>query len=421
MREYKIKDWNDFNDKIFYNSWNNDIQRYRSNFIFRGVSHAEYDLLPSLNRVCNNRLYLEKPLLRNFQKYASLELSDNNNFWEIVSLAQHHGLPTRLLDWTFSPYVAAHFATENIIYNNCDCAIWCIDFVAAQKYLPLYFQSKLQEEMANGFSIDFLKTIVNDFERLSELEENNEPFPLFFEPSSIDNRIINQYALFSVMSNPNVLISEWLEKHSELGFKIIIPADVRMEIRDKLDQINMTERIIYPGLDGLCKWLSRHYTPKEKIFNEDMIVKRIDILFDRIKILCNQLNVDLDNEIVEDGIKIKQTLDVIVVQYITNNVIWGELRILIDYKNIPFLKLDEGLDEETENSTMDITELLKVIIHSKKIQEVKCLYLFDNDVKGYSIELKSSSFWGEGQDTNNAILRYEILPELEIQYRYNNE
>lgn len=52
--------------------------------------------------------------------------------------------------------------------------------------------------MANGFSIELLRTIVDDFEALKEMEENEEAFPIFFEPSSIDNRIINQYALFSV-------------------------------------------------------------------------------------------------------------------------------------------------------------------------------------------------------------------------------
>lgn len=266
MEEFTIQNWNDFNDRVFNNSWNADIKRYRTNLIFRGLSHAEYDLLPSLNRVCKNNLHLEKPLLRNFKKYASLDILNKDNFWEVVSLAQHHGLPTRLLDWTFSPYIAAHFATENIEYNNYDCAIWCLDFVAARKYMPIVFQNKLQEDMANGFSIELLKTIVGDFEELKKMEENNESFPVFFEPSSIDNRIINQYALFSVMSDPNILISAWLEKHPELGYKIIIPSGVRMEIRDKLDQINMTERLIYPGLDGLCKWLSRHYTPQDKIF-----------------------------------------------------------------------------------------------------------------------------------------------------------
>lgn len=266
MKEFIVQNWNDFNDRVFNNSWNIDIMRYRTNLIFRGLSHAEYDLLPSLNRVCKNNLHLEKPLLRNFKKYASLEILDKDNFWEIVSLAQHHGLPTRLLDWSFSPYIAAHFATENIEYNNRDCAIWCLDYVAAKKYMPIIFQNKLKEEMAKGFSVEILRTIVDNFEELKGMEDNNEAFPIFFEPPSIDNRIINQYALFSVMSDPNILISTWLEKHPELGYKIIIPSGVRMEIRDKLDQINMTERLIYPGLDGLCKWLSRHYTPKDKIF-----------------------------------------------------------------------------------------------------------------------------------------------------------
>jgi len=44
--------------------------------------------------------------------------------------------------------------------------------------------------------------------------------------------------------------------------KIVIPAELKWEIRDKLDQANITERVLFPGLDGLTKWLSRHYSPK---------------------------------------------------------------------------------------------------------------------------------------------------------------
>lgn len=68
------------------------------------------------------------------------------------------------------------------------------------------------------------------------------------------------------MSNSQQIISDWLENHNELGFKIIIPASAKLEIRDKLDQININERSIYPGIDGLCKWLRRHYTPTESIY-----------------------------------------------------------------------------------------------------------------------------------------------------------
>ena len=44
--------------------------------------------------------------------------------------------------------------------------------------------------------------------------------------------------------------------------KVVIPAELKWEIRDKLDQSNITERVLFPGLDGLCAWLSRQYYPR---------------------------------------------------------------------------------------------------------------------------------------------------------------
>jgi len=60
----------------------------------------------------------------------------------------------------------------------------------------------------------------------------------------------------------NVVPHEWLVKRPVTYRKIIIPAQLKKEIREKLDQSNITERVLYPGLDGLCTWLKRHYEPR---------------------------------------------------------------------------------------------------------------------------------------------------------------
>ena len=90
----------------------------------------------------------------------------------------------------------------------------------------------------------------------------DEPFTIFFEPPSIDDRIVNQFAFFSIMSEPTVRLDQWLAAHPDIWRRIIIPADLKWELRDKLDQANITERVLFPGLDGLSSWLKRQYSPK---------------------------------------------------------------------------------------------------------------------------------------------------------------
>ena len=95
-------------------------------------------------------------------------------------------------------------------------------------------------------------------ERLSK-----EDFAVFLEQPSLDERIVNQFSIFAMMSSPLARLDEWLVKeHGDLLRRIIIPAQLKWEARDKLDQANITERVLFPGLDGLARWLMRHYTPR---------------------------------------------------------------------------------------------------------------------------------------------------------------
>jgi hypothetical protein len=96
---------------------------------------------------------------------------------------------------------------------------------------------------------------LGDFDALSD----DEDFVVFFEPPSLDERIVNQYALFSLMSSPTSTLDQWFFCHQELYRRLVIPAELKWEIRDKLDQANITERVLFPGLDGLSQWLRRYY------------------------------------------------------------------------------------------------------------------------------------------------------------------
>ncbi len=254
-----VRSWNELVDALFEQSWKQDIYRFRSNFAFRGLSDARYELKTSLTRLGGSYWELEKHLMRNFRKYAHRNVVEKDLIWNWLSVAQHHGLPTRLMDWTYSPFVAMHFATCNVNRYDRDGVIWCLDYVRGHELLPPSLRSLLELEGCHAFTVPLLSEGALRLEEFDSLA--GEEFVVFFEPPSLDDRIVNQYALFSVMSNPRVHLDIWLERHSDLWRKVIIPASLKWEIRDKLDQANITERVLFPGLDGMCAWLKRNYSP----------------------------------------------------------------------------------------------------------------------------------------------------------------
>src|ERR1041385_1950582 len=82
-------------------------------FTYRGVRNANYKLIPKVGRFRAYTKSLEQDILYQFKRHAFPYLEyDLQNDWEWLATAQHHGLPTRLLDWTANPLVAAFFATE---------------------------------------------------------------------------------------------------------------------------------------------------------------------------------------------------------------------------------------------------------------------------------------------------------------------
>jgi hypothetical protein len=260
MQDIRVADWNHLNRELFENTWNAAIGRFRSDYVYRGMGDAAADLRTGLMKLGGNIRQVEFHVLRNFKKYAPQDTVREDSQWNWLAVAQHHGVPTRLLDWSYSPYVSLHFATAGLDEYRRDGIIWCVNYVAIHKLLPQALREVLSEERSNAFTVEMLDRATGSLIALERLSE--EHFPVFLEPPSLDDRIVNQFSIFSMMSSPLARFDDWLQQHGDLVRRIIIPAEVKWEARDKLDQANITERVLFPGLDGLARWLQRHYTPR---------------------------------------------------------------------------------------------------------------------------------------------------------------
>lgn len=238
--------------------------RRRDTGVYRGAADAGAPLLTSLDRLGgvgppHTKAALEEHILRNFIRYARPHVGSHPaNDWEQLVTAQHHGVPTRLLDWTYSPLIAAFFATRpRTDGRETDRVVWRLDWQGVHREFglpPLALSSQ---------DLDRLFGETGHFTPWALIARGSgeRPFALLLEPPSIDQRIVAQAAAFTLCTDTAHSFDDFLEGHRLGGAltRFLIPADRVAMVRDQLDLVGVDERRLFPDLDGVAEAIRRYY------------------------------------------------------------------------------------------------------------------------------------------------------------------
>lgn len=229
MRKERLRGWDDLAKLA--------DQQKRENWLYRGVTRHEHTLIPTVGRGGARAMDFdydeddERLLLDGFMRQARPWVTSRpETVLEWMALAQHHGLKTRLLDWTESVLVAAMFATESGV--------------------------TILRDLKTGAQIDVPPAIYG-IRELPEAKSDDDPFSLtevkVFRPPHISPRIAPQQAVFTVHPEPQK------EFDSEHLVKWILEIKGTLEMKLTLDTVGITRASLFPGIDGLAHALNwRH-------------------------------------------------------------------------------------------------------------------------------------------------------------------
>lgn len=258
-------------------------------FIFRGQSNINWELSSSIERV-NNKYKIhsyskdfqteERWMLHDFRRKVHLYMStkiEKDNHFEWLALMQHHGSPTRLLDFTRSIYIALFFAIIDGVEDSC---IWAINVHTLRDNLLKngdvnYSKNEALKDEVNKHHINYANKFI-DKRSIGTFPSTIIPL----EPILLSERLSKQQGLFLMPTNPKVSfnknlsgafnekeiqysgmgISEFLEISDSNDIRIIkfkISQSIYKELLKLLVEMNITFEILFPGIDGLAKSLEQ--------------------------------------------------------------------------------------------------------------------------------------------------------------------
>lgn len=206
--------------------------------IFRGEISMGYSLKPSIGRSNNYSLELEEQLFLEFKRqyYSYTELRPKTDM-DVLFLAQHYRLKTRLLDWSYNPLVALYFACEKEVDSS----------KKEEKNGRIYYQT-LKDKKFDSLTNPEMPTTIKNMQSI----ENN----IFIVPDYTDIRYRNQQALFMLCSKPNEVVDK------DIHF-LKIDESSKEQIRKDLALLGYSKTFIYPMMENLCKDINYRYTSKE--------------------------------------------------------------------------------------------------------------------------------------------------------------
>ncbi|WP_286238471.1 FRG domain-containing protein [Neptuniibacter halophilus] len=247
-KAYEVTSWQEFLTLV-------ESESLRG-WAFRGQADADWNLESSLTRrlkqFVTNRPWAEQEdrAIRVFRRKAHYFLNDTSvlkDDFRCLALMQHHGAPTRLLDFTKSPYVASYFALHSC---TAPAAVWAVNtpalwHEATPPEAPQLTREAIDPRDSNNLHRYFLS--------------NEYPVVWPGEPWSMDRRIVAQAGTFMLPGRIDESVETLLNNYDYDGdilAKIIIPPEIRREAMEALYRMNITHATLFPDLDGLARSIS---------------------------------------------------------------------------------------------------------------------------------------------------------------------
>ncbi len=237
-----------------------DLLGSESDTWFRGVSDESYELVPgTVWRDIHERTHsgIIEDWLNEYLLYSTEELNDG---YDVYALAQHYGLPTRLLDWTTSPFIALYFALEKEEDKN-KRVVWAIHpFLLNDKTVNWPGHLSISDKyLRNNYNLDkYLPDCLGGHEENDLLDG---PIAVRVQPKN--RRIISQKGCFTIHGKSKEKIDDLLGDIPNSIVKIEINGQkTRDKILNELYLLGFSEDVIFQDLDAFSKRLKRTWEIK---------------------------------------------------------------------------------------------------------------------------------------------------------------